>query len=97
MYYFVFFVFSSRRRHTRGALVTGVQTCALPILWQKTNNNAGDRVEIPISDRYAPLRLNEPHRNAVRFALTTHQTQRNTLTSQSVAILAPISDRKSVV
>src|SRR3546814_1740701 len=24
-------VFSSRRPHTRGALVTGVQTCALPI------------------------------------------------------------------
>src|SRR3546814_7720881 len=28
----MFFFFSSRRRHTRGALVTGVQTCALPIL-----------------------------------------------------------------
>src|SRR3546814_5867849 len=28
----LFFVFSSRRRHTRCALVTGVQTCALPIL-----------------------------------------------------------------
>src|SRR3546814_4655248 len=27
----VAFVFSSRRRHTRCALVTGVQTCALPI------------------------------------------------------------------
>src|SRR3546814_2116826 len=27
-----FFFFSSRRRHTRCALVTGVQTCALPIL-----------------------------------------------------------------
>src|SRR3546814_6568019 len=27
----IFFVFSSRRRHTRCALVTGVQTCALPI------------------------------------------------------------------
>src|SRR3546814_8276691 len=26
-----FFLFSSRRRHTRCALVTGVQTCALPI------------------------------------------------------------------
>src|SRR3546814_3734417 len=25
------FLFSSRRRHTRCALVTGVQTCALPI------------------------------------------------------------------
>src|SRR3546814_3566786 len=34
---FIFF-FSSRRRHTRCALVTGVQTCALPILgtlWPK--------------------------------------------------------------
>src|SRR3546814_7927184 len=32
--YFLFvllFFFSSRRRHTRCALVTGVQTCALPI------------------------------------------------------------------
>src|SRR3546814_18990923 len=32
------FFFSSRRRHTRCALVTGVQTCALPILV-----NDGDR------------------------------------------------------
>src|SRR3546814_9266871 len=31
MSYFDLFVFSSRRRHTRCALVTGVQTCALPI------------------------------------------------------------------
>src|SRR3546814_9134490 len=28
----MWFFFSSRRRHTRCALVTGVQTCALPIL-----------------------------------------------------------------
>src|SRR3546814_14658002 len=28
---FIVFFFSSRRRHTRCALVTGVQTCALPI------------------------------------------------------------------
>src|SRR3546814_5884997 len=34
MFYFGLFIFffSSRRRHTRCALVTGVQTCALPIL-----------------------------------------------------------------
>src|SRR3546814_7822166 len=35
LYYCIFsgvlFFFSSRRRHTRCALVTGVQTCALPI------------------------------------------------------------------
>src|SRR3546814_9195823 len=29
------YVLSSRRRHTRCALVTGVQTCALPILDQE--------------------------------------------------------------
>src|SRR3546814_5304807 len=31
LYAFSLFFFSSRRRHTRCALVTGVQTCALPI------------------------------------------------------------------
>ena len=32
-----FFFFSSRRRHTRCADVTGVQTCALPILVDSSN------------------------------------------------------------
>src|SRR3546814_11665063 len=32
----MFFFFSSRRRHTRCALVTGVQTCALPIFTRTT-------------------------------------------------------------
>src|SRR3546814_4068017 len=31
------FLFSSRRRHTRCALVTGVQTCALPIWMPATS------------------------------------------------------------
>src|SRR3546814_14228298 len=35
MCYFYSFFFSSRRRHTRCALVTGVQTCALPISAQR--------------------------------------------------------------
>src|SRR3546814_10545339 len=34
--YFLIFFFSSRRRHTRCALVTGVQTCALPIYRSNT-------------------------------------------------------------
>src|SRR3546814_4855487 len=34
----VFFFFSSRRRHTRCALVTGVQTCALPICCARPRN-----------------------------------------------------------
>src|SRR3546814_7060545 len=37
---YVFF-FSSRRRHTRCALVTGVQTCALPISTGKVDDGAG--------------------------------------------------------
>src|SRR3546814_7546067 len=32
------FFFSSRRRHTRCALVTGVQTCALPICVDAASN-----------------------------------------------------------
>src|SRR3546814_1761545 len=32
----LYFFFSSRRRHTRCALVTGVQTCALPICCHKS-------------------------------------------------------------
>src|SRR5213076_3496697 len=31
LYFYCFFFFSSRRRHTRWLVVTGVQTCALPI------------------------------------------------------------------
>src|SRR3546814_6309639 len=33
------FFFSSRRRHTRCALVTGVQTCALPICYLASPRN----------------------------------------------------------
>src|SRR3546814_1850649 len=35
----MWFFFASRRRHTRCALVTGVQTCALPI-WQLAGKRA---------------------------------------------------------
>src|SRR3546814_15486799 len=35
------FFFSSRRRHTRCALVTGVQTCALPILCLSGRGSGG--------------------------------------------------------
>src|SRR3546814_8999945 len=35
------FIISSRRRHTRCALVTGVQTCALPIFFNAHGQRAG--------------------------------------------------------
>src|SRR3546814_10266091 len=42
--YFFLFFFSSRRRHTICALVTGVQTCALPIL------SLGERQQDRVAD-----------------------------------------------
>src|SRR3546814_1945504 len=50
---FVSFFFSSRRRHTRCALVTGVQTCALPICTGRgtTEGGGGARAESRDVDR----------------------------------------------
>src|SRR3546814_11198211 len=39
-----YFVLSSRRRHTRCALVTGVQTCALPISAAQAVLAPGERI-----------------------------------------------------
>src|SRR3546814_4707471 len=52
---FLIFFFSSRRRHTRCALVTGVQTCALPISLQ--HFAATRRIEpAPVDDLHASIR-----------------------------------------
>src|SRR3546814_19464363 len=47
-----YFFFSSRRRHTRCALVTGVQTCALPISLPSSSRRvrASGRLRDPRSD-----------------------------------------------
>src|SRR3546814_5349223 len=57
MCYLIFFFFSSRRRHTSCALVTGVQTCALPIFSPQEVVGAGcadrgETVEIPAADEF---------------------------------------------
>src|SRR3546814_8930668 len=53
--YGVFLFFSSRRRHTRCALVTGVQTCALPIF---VNANASSDLSIAkLGPQLLPLAL----------------------------------------
>src|SRR3546814_14354678 len=55
---YVIFFFSSRRRHTRCALVTGVQTCALPIsrsqgkiyILERERRSEADIIVGPIDD-----------------------------------------------
>src|SRR3546814_7619575 len=63
------FFFSSRRRHTRCALVTGVQTCALPILltYKKTaeNSTLGKEAALPNQRQLTALvRSKQRHREA---------------------------------
>src|SRR3546814_6786142 len=55
------FFFSSRRRHTRCALVTGVQTCALPISLRrgKRTQEHGSDVEAMVRD-LSELREGDP-------------------------------------
>src|SRR3546814_2905540 len=51
------FFFSSRRRHTRCALVTGVQTCALPICADRAAAAQQRRVHPDLGALPCPLRL----------------------------------------
>src|SRR3546814_2013271 len=61
------FFFSSRRRHTRCALVTGVQTCALPIFTAERAGRGEDhmiwrfrRIEPEVEDPLSGLDLAGP-------------------------------------
>src|SRR3546814_5785448 len=60
------FFFSSRRRHTSCALVTGVQTCALPIYMVSTID-VGDAKDLhpknkkPVGERLAAVALNRAY------------------------------------
>src|SRR3546814_3919909 len=98
MYSFLLFFFSSRQRHTSCALVTGVQTCALPIFGQNT----------PFIDRqvYALLGIVIVHdRRMLRDKLVHEQCFRKRarigrlveIGARSEGTLAIGEDRKSVV
>src|SRR3546814_12049628 len=65
------FVFSSRRRHTRCALVTGVQTCALPISQLVPSGNVS-ALATPIGNT-APksIRLPKNTPRAVTLSMTS--------------------------
>src|SRR3546814_2873094 len=75
------FFFSSRRRHTRCALVTGVQTCALPI-WTRR------RVEASASGR---CRRRDP---GVRHRRISLPSSSQATSCQACAPLSPQGERK---
>src|SRR3546814_7156763 len=63
-WYVYFFFFSSRRRHTSCALVTGVQTCALPISHAHISGG--------VSNLSFSFRGNEPVRRAMHSVFLYH-------------------------
>src|SRR3546814_7646245 len=67
----MFFFFSSRRRHTRCALVTGVQTCALPISAVQMHGGMGMTDELMIGHLFKRAVAIE-----VQFGTTEHHVRR---------------------
>src|SRR3546814_2248635 len=63
----MFFFFSSRRRHTRCALVTGVQTCALPIYRDKHGVSLAFGVDVLGDDDHVILPSIRPVDGEDRF------------------------------
>src|SRR3546814_12521580 len=103
-YVFFCFFFSSRRRHTRCALVTGVQTCALPILlgtepsrmWKTFAAEVlefAQDAEIEFVVFLGAMLADVPHtRPIATFASSEHAEART-----AFGIERPSSGRKSVV
>src|SRR3546814_13894228 len=54
------FFFSSRRRHTRCALVTGVQTCALPISWANADVKGTEDITVTAGRAITATKIDTP-------------------------------------
>src|SRR3546814_7447534 len=91
------FFFSSRRRHTRCALVTGVQTCALPI-----SALFADRGDLDLEGFLAahdPQAVAHAHgaRGLGALAADLHLARLDRLPDQAAGPEEPRRDRKRVV
>src|SRR3546814_3798644 len=97
---FVDFFFASRRRHTRCALVTGVQTCALPIYPlppRRTDIETNVQVDNRASREYSVLEVSAPDRRGLLYAVTRalHEL-RIDIHLAKVDTIGPEDDRKRV-
>src|SRR3546814_11756891 len=93
------FFFSSRRRHTSCALVTGVQTCALPIYAPKDHGTIG-RHEAPLDKIAAIVGIQKEHTlrqaqgAAIEFGYDT--LQRGTPPTRSLPLCQGRTDERRV-
>src|SRR3546814_5822089 len=70
---YMLFCFSSRRRHTRCALVTGVQTCALPIFPRFADDIPRENVEM---QRFILINKDAPEHTKLRKLVSRGFTPR---------------------
>src|SRR3546814_2724230 len=72
--FFCFFFFSDRRRHPRCALVTGVQTCALPICYSMVEPQVLRAIDFGVPQRRerAFLLIHRNDRAAPEYPKPTH-------------------------
>src|SRR3546814_2313413 len=81
------FFFSSRRRHTRCALVTGVQTCALPIydiLRSFILSGARD-LEAPTDLGLAAVLYRAAEKNGIKYIVEGHRSEERRVGKECVS------------
>src|SRR3546814_12643954 len=94
--------FSSRRRHTRCALVTGVQTCALPISYVKYVPRIGTAPAPMAEDAAALLDAYEVwvvdgDEDVLAAALVLHQADRKSVVEgKSVSVRVDLGGRRII-
>src|SRR3546814_10106510 len=81
------FFFSSRRRHTRCALVTGVQTCALPIC--TTQRRGGGTVFGPVVRDHAHDLNKKVRKLGLKTALSAKAAEGKLIVVDEAAVKAP--------
>src|SRR3546814_4822631 len=90
LYFIVCFFFSSRRRHTRCALVTGVQTCALPIfgvgIEERGPPAAGNGPELGVVDAHRLDEVAARDRDAILRAFELRLERQEILVGLQVGI-----------
>src|SRR3546814_14607067 len=104
---YVYFFFSSRRRHTRCALVTGVQTCALPILRRRQRRasarsaapmrwppNSGSRSSIRRPPVPRPRR--NPRRRTDRPGFSQNGDRKSVVSGKSVSVRVDLGGRRII-
>src|SRR3546814_8869838 len=102
LYCLRFFFFSSRRRHTRCALVTGVQTCALPIslideVRQRIRMNCPRVIgleEIVIGQLPVAIELNDEM--SVKDKVLQRKDRKSVVSGKSVSVRVDLGGRRII-